>query len=263
MQNISSAYWKLFNFVMTFKRSFEDETRRVEGKHLFCLKQFEFSKVLKGNIEIAFWKERNVYILVIWCFARGTFGEKKIPHRLPRNKQSRIQSSCVWYFWIQIILASHKFWAFSIFSKLDVLPLTEAFHMALFCIKTLLSKGQMILGSVYRLALVHPQPTCPAPVLQVQVQVSSCRPQAPVSHWIIINCSGVFINTILYLMLNFFCSQHLFVKFPFFIRRLLCAKFCFFLQLQISLTTTAGREWEKLLITIVTKHGPAITTLPK
>ena len=171
MQNISSAYWKLFNFVMTFKRSFEDETRRVEGKHLFCLKQFEFSKVLKGNIEIAFWKERNVYILVIWCFARGTFGEKKIPHRLPWNKQSRIQSSCVWYFWIQIILASHKFWAFSIFSKLDVLPLTEAFHMALFCIKTLLSKGQMILGSVYRLALVHPQPTCPAPVLQVQVQV--------------------------------------------------------------------------------------------
>ena len=167
MQNISSAYWKLFNFVMTFKRSFEDETRRVEGKHLFCLKQFEFSKVLKGNIEIAFWKERNVYILVIWCFARGTFGEKKIPHRLPRNKQSRIQSSCVWYFWIQIILASHKFWAFSIFSKLDVLPLTEAFHMALFCIKTLLSKGQCIVS-----------PWC-TPNLLVQLLSSKFKSKSP------------------------------------------------------------------------------------
>ena len=51
-------------------------------------------------------------------------------------------------------------------------------------------------------------------------------------------------------------------KFPFLIRRSLCAKFCFFLQLQIRLTT-AGREWEKLLITIVTSHGRAITTPPK
>ena len=57
---------------------------------------------------------------------------------------------------------------------------------------------------------------------------------------------------------NIFCFQHLFQKFPFSTRSLFCARFCFFLHLQISLTTV-GREWEKLLITIVTSHGRAIS----
>ena len=160
-----------------------------------------------------------------------------------------------------------------------ILIIVSSIHMELSTIKTLLTDGQMTHGSVYRLALVHPQPTYPAPVVQFQFQVqvpllSSTGSGVSLNHyqlqWSIHQYHFVshhtvlgFCHTTIHLTLNIFCSRHLFVKFPFFIRRLLCSKFCFFLQLQISLTTTAGREWEKLLITIVTKHGPAITTPPK
>ena len=79
-----------------------------------------FPSFQSGNIEIAFWKERKVYILVIWCFARGTFGEKKIPHRLPR--QPRIQPSLFYilgFVFIKMCAALFYFWpALSLLSLL-------------------------------------------------------------------------------------------------------------------------------------------------